>query len=240
MSPSAGPQEALSPSQGSSWLVSLLNSPLQRNRGSVVQHQQMQAFFESSTSQHEITQVHLSDTQNIRTRTEPAPQSFSHQEENQTSFHVSPEQETASESNDRTTGSCSGFLPSESLQYTSFSCDFKAPPSMQFSHVCQEDRSPAGLTANSPMSKNTHVVDSPPEPFTHLDPTMAHEHTGQSSNCGRPDVTNKHQSLFMVSSLYGFQQPEGRGSAVRPVAVCQDSIEDTSSSDDEGKLIIEL
>lgn len=237
-SPSAGPQEALSPSQTSGLPVSLLKvnvvSPSQQNRESIVQNQQMQAFFESSSSQHAIT------PQNLFTRSETALQSFSHQQQNQSSFHVPPQQEEAPESNCRTTGSCSRFLTSESLQHTSFSSDFRTLSSMQFSQICQEDRTPAGLTANMPTSKNMHNTGPLSEPFTHLDLTTAHEHTGQSNDCGRPDITNKYQSFFMVSSLCGFQPSEGRSGAVRPVSISQNYREDSGSSDDEGKLIIEL
>ncbi|XP_017288899.1 zinc finger protein 831 [Kryptolebias marmoratus] len=232
--PAAGPQE-INPI-----------CPLQRSW----ENQHMKAFCKSNS----VAQLHLSETQSFLSRIEPSLRSFPHPEENQTSISVSNQYEEATASNYRTTVTYSNFLTSESAQYTSFSPDFKTFSSMQFSHTSPEGRTAAGLPVTNRTSKNKQNTSSLSEAFTHLDPTdtSAHQHTGQSS-----DITNKYQSIFMVSSLYGYQPAEdtisagrpgpickdyteGPSSVVRPVPVCPDYIEDTSSSDDEGKLIIEL
>ncbi|KAM4612751.1 zinc finger protein 831 [Polymixia lowei] len=67
-----------------------------------------------------------------------------------------------------------------------------------------------------------------------------HEHMTHSSDPAKADITSKYQSLFSVGQLHGYQSLECLTSGVRPVQSCQDYPDDTSSSDDEGKLIIEL
>lgn len=62
------------------------------------------------------------------------------------------------------------------------------------------------------------------------------DYSTQSSSSGRADMANRYQSFFFSSQLQSYQAAE----CVRPVQSCQDYPEDTSSSDDEGKLIIEL
>lgn len=58
----------------------------------------------------------------------------------------------------------------------------------------------------------------------------------QNRDSGR----NKYQSILMIGSFHGYQAADCLPSGVRPVLSVPDNSEDTSSSDDEGKLIIEL
>ncbi|XP_028261471.1 zinc finger protein 831 isoform X2 [Parambassis ranga] len=83
---------------------------------------------------------------------------------------------------------------------------------------------------------------SPSKPFTHPEPGDKHDSMDRASNdfMSQRDVTNKYQSFFMTGPLHGYQPAECLTSGLRPVQSCQDNTEDTSSSDDEGKLIIEL
>lgn len=59
--------------------------------------------------------------------------------------------------------------------------------------------------------------------------------TGESSNSGRI-----FPPFFFSGQLHGYPSAECLPSGVRAVQSCQENTEDTSSSDDEGKLIIEL
>ncbi|XP_068451259.1 zinc finger protein 831 [Clinocottus analis] len=104
------------------------------------------------------------------------------------------------------------------------------------SHCVQVSRAAAGSTGlNKNVLDNNAAPPScgpPSEPFTFLEP--------DDYNDGSPNDYNKYQSFFLSGQLNGFQPAECLTSGVRPVQSCQDSTEDTSSSDDEGKLIIEL
>ncbi|XP_034023246.1 uncharacterized protein LOC117507481 [Thalassophryne amazonica] len=66
-----------------------------------------------------------------------------------------------------------------------------------------------------------------------------YDYTAQSGNAAGDDIISKYQSYFLVGQLHSYQ-PECMATAVRPVPNCQDYADGTSSSDDEGKLIIEL
>ncbi|XP_041837564.1 zinc finger protein 831 isoform X2 [Melanotaenia boesemani] len=87
------------------------------------------------------------------------------------------------------------------------------------SNLC---RTTAALTADS------QDTGSPFKSATYLE-----DYSSQSSN-----IPSKYQSVFMGGSLHGFQPADFLTSDVRPVQSCYR--EDSSSSDDEGKLIIEL
>ncbi|XP_034388642.1 zinc finger protein 831 isoform X2 [Cyclopterus lumpus] len=97
----------------------------------------------------------------------------------------------------------------------------------------QISRAAAGSTG---LNKN--VLDNnaapPSEPFTFREP-----YDYNDTKDGAPNEDNKYQSFFLSGQLNGFQPAECLTSGVRPVQSCQDHTEDTSS-DDEGKLIIEL
>lgn len=65
--------------------------------------------------------------------------------------------------------------------------------------------------------------------------SAAHQDAGESSNSG-----TIYSSFFFLGQSHDYTAAESHSSTVRPVQSCQENLEDTSSSDDEGKLIIEL
>ncbi|XP_068171973.1 zinc finger protein 831 isoform X2 [Antennarius striatus] len=97
-------------------------------------------------------------------------------------------------------------------------------------------------TPSSTMMDNNTLPS--PRPFTYPETAgyqdtqdkPSNEFTSQSSNFGRTDMSNKYQSFFFS----GYPSADCLTGGVRPIQSCQDYREDTSSSDDEGKLIIEL
>ncbi|KAM4587994.1 zinc finger protein 831 isoform 2-T2 [Odontesthes bonariensis] len=238
--------------------TSLFNSPplemnqfylSQQNWGSsIIYNPQTRVLHESNTSQRIIAQAHLSETENIFSRTELCLQqthSFTHEHQKQTSISLSAQQENATAGNN-TAVSSSDILTSGSRKNPSLSPDFVTLSSTHPSRVSQFCRTTTGLTGDIQMSQNYQNTGSPSKPFTYLKTEekqdsidMApNDYTCQSSNSGRPDITSKYQSVFMAGSLSGHQPTECLISGVRPVQSCY--TEDTSSSDDEGKLIIEL
>lgn len=114
---------------------------------------------------------------------------------------------------------------SSDVRTTSSPQPSQASPSFQVSKVS------AGLSEED--QTNSKVLDDSNE-------QAAHGYTSQSQNAGRADVTNKPQSFVLAGLLHSSPTAEGLSSEVRPGQSCQDYTEDTSSSDDEGKLIIEL
>uniref|UniRef100_A0A1A8L299 Zinc finger protein 831 n=2 Tax=Nothobranchius pienaari TaxID=704102 RepID=A0A1A8L299_9TELE len=182
----------------------------------------------SDPSLHVMAPVQLSQTS--PSKTEPCSLSFSHQDKNQTCIHVSTEEGHSTAGSSRAAMSGYGSLTSESPQNRSFSPNFRTLSSIQCSHLSKDNQ-------------NTEF-----KPFTFLGPDDKQDTfnmtpddlNSQSSSYGKPDLTDKYPSVFMVGSLHGYQPAECLTGGVRPVPVCQDYTEDTSSSDDEGKLIIEL
>lgn len=65
--------------------------------------------------------------------------------------------------------------------------------------------------------------------------SATHRDAGESSNSGA-----MYSSFFFLGQSHDYPAAESQSSTVRPVQSCQEILEDTSSSDDEGKLIIEL
>ncbi|TNN79686.1 hypothetical protein EYF80_010060 [Liparis tanakae] len=110
----------------------------------------------------------------------------------------------------------------------------RSPSVSPDSHSAQVGRAAAGWTG---LNKN--VLDNnaapPSEPFTFPEPFDYND-----TKDGAPNEDNKYQSFFLSGQLNVFQPVECLFSGVRPVQSCQNHTEDTSSSDDEGKLIIEL
>uniref|UniRef100_A0A1A8G8I5 Zinc finger protein 831 n=1 Tax=Nothobranchius korthausae TaxID=1143690 RepID=A0A1A8G8I5_9TELE len=182
----------------------------------------------SDPSLHVMAQVQLSQTS--PSKTEPCSLSFSHPDKNQTCINVSTEEGHSTAGSSRAAMSSYGSLTLESPQNRSFAPDFRTLSSIQCSHLSKDNQ-------------NTEF-----KPFTFLGPDDKQDTfnmtpddlNGQSSSYGKPDLTDKYPSVFMVGSLHGYQPAECLTGGVRPVPVCQDYTEDTSSSDDEGKLIIEL
>ena len=99
----------------------------------------------------------------------------------------------------------------------------------------------SGLNQVSNSKVLGHNALLPSEPVPHLQPEddqdtvvkAANDLRAQSSICGG--------GVFGCAQLHGYQPAECvPGNGARPVQSCQEHTEDTSSSDDEGKLIIEL
>ncbi|XP_044022927.1 zinc finger protein 831 [Siniperca chuatsi] len=228
---------------------------------SIIHNQQTQILCESNSSQHIKAQAQLTEAQNVFSRIESSPQetqTFSHQdqkqEQKQTSITLSFQQGNTTAGNNITAVSCCTKLTLGSHKSLSLPPDVKTPSSAcpsQVSHSVQVSKATAGLTGDTEASNN-NVLDNntvlPSKPFTYQGPddyqdtkdNAPYDFTSQSSTSGRPDITNKYQSFFLAGQLHGCQPAECLTSGVRPVQSCQDNTEDTSSSDDEGKLIIEL
>lgn len=247
----------------SSSQTSLFNSPQpadnvyfsqQHWESSIIQNQQTQILCESNSSQHIKAQARLTETQNL-SQIESRPQqnqTFLHQDQNQdqkqTSITLSVQQGDTTAGNNVTAVSCCTKLTLGSHKSPSLSPDVKTSSS---THLSQVSYFVAGLTEDTQASNND-VLDNnavlPSKPFTYPEPDgyqdakdkAPNDFTSQSSNSGRPDITNKYQSFFLAGQHHGDQAAECLISGVRPVQSCQDYTEDTSSSDDEGKLIIEL
>ncbi|XP_053171448.1 zinc finger protein 831, partial [Scomber japonicus] len=213
---------------------------------SITNHKQTQILMEANSSQH-IAQDPLEETPNAFSQT------FSHQDQKQDNkLTLSARQgHTAAGNNSAAECCCNKSIPG-SHKSPSFSSDVKIPSSTlqpsQGSHSAQVSRVATGLTGDTQATKrkvldNNTVQPSQTFKYTETDDTKdraPHEYTSQSSNSLRGDITNKYQPFFLAGQLHGYQSLECLTNAVRPVQSCQDFTEDTSSSDDEGKLIIEL
>ncbi|XP_008282962.1 zinc finger protein 831 [Stegastes partitus] len=241
--PPRSPQQAPSSSNNlhlsaSSIQANLFNSPqppVEMNHFYVSQ----QSWEDGGGIHNQQTQVQLSEKD--FSRTEPYLQqslTFSHQEQNSTI-----QQGNSAAGTNSTAGSFSS--KSGDHKDPNLSSDVGLLSSTHCSQASQVCRAAAGFMGE--MSKNNQNAGSPSRPFAYPEPEEKQDsidkplsdYTSHSSNSGRPDFTNKYQSIFLTGSLPGYQ-PECLSGGVRPVQSCQDYTEDTSSSDDEGKLIIEL
>ncbi|XP_030584823.1 uncharacterized protein LOC115780029 [Archocentrus centrarchus] len=205
---------------------------------SVIHNQPTQALTELNSSRHINAGAHLSQTENVFSRTESGlQQTFSVQDQKQTSISLSVQQgNTAAGNNSTAVSSCKKF----NLASHQNSNVGTLPPtdSNQVSQVC---RVAAGSRGDVQPSKMYHNTGSPSKPFIYPEPDEKHDTTDKApSDSGRADMTSKYHSLYLASPLHGYQPAEYLNSGVRPVQSCQEYTEDTSSSDDEGKLIIEL
>ncbi|XP_059184820.1 zinc finger protein 831 [Centropristis striata] len=247
-------------SSGSSCQSSLFTSPqptLEMNsfcfsqqhwESSIIHNPQTQILCEADSCQHITTQAQLTDTQNAFSQVQSSTQqtqSYSHQDQKQISI-------TPVAGNSTTTLSCCATLAG----HTSVSHDVNTAPSTQPSQLSSSgpvSRAAAAGVSGRTQTSNNNVLENntvlPSEPFTYPEPddyqdtkdNAPNDYTSQSSTSGRPDITNNyHQCFFLSGQLHGYQPAEGPNSGVRPVQSCQDYTDDTSSSDDEGKLIIEL
>ncbi|XP_040889611.1 zinc finger protein 831 [Toxotes jaculatrix] len=222
---------------------------------SSIHNQQTQILCESNSSQHMKTQAQITETQNAFSQIQSSPQktTISHQDQKQGQKQTQcAQQGNATEGNNSTAVSCCTKLTLGSHRSPSPSPDVKTSSTTnhcQVSHSLQVSRPAAGWTGNTQTSNsnmldnNTGLLSKPftyPEPAQETKDRTPDDYTTQSSNSGRPDVTNKYQSFFFTGHLHGYHTAESLTSGVRPVQSCQDYSEDTSSSDDEGKLIIEL
>ncbi|XP_047439923.1 zinc finger protein 831 [Mugil cephalus] len=202
----------------------------------IIPKQQTQFLCEFRSSQHVKPQVEPSETQNAFSRCKSDPK----QDQRQTGTSLSILHGNAAAGNSGVAVSCCSKVTLGS--HTSLSSDDGASSPMHSSKVAQL----CSATQTSKINQNTGL---PSKPCTYPDTVEKHDsmdkvtndYTSQSSDPGRPDITNKScQSVFLTGPLHGYNPAECMTSGVRPVQSCQDYMEDTSSSDDEGKLIIEL
>ncbi|KAK2914546.1 zinc finger protein 831 [Channa argus] len=184
----------------------------------------------------------LTEAENAFSRTDS-----SHQQTH-TSSHVdgkrtlSIQQENPTKRDNSSAGRCCTKVHLGRPESPNLSPEAKTPFSTHhchISHSLQVGQSRAEWTGNTNTGPTT-------KSFTYPGPEQdpkdwkPNDYTTQGSNSERPDITHKYQSFFLAGQFHGFQPGECLTSGVRPVQSCQDYSEDTSSSDDEGKLIIEL
>ncbi|XP_031156066.1 zinc finger protein 831 isoform X1 [Sander lucioperca] len=182
---------------------------------SILHNQQTQILCESDSSQGIRAQAPLTETQRALSQVESSPQ------QTPTCSHQDQQQSSISANN----------IPAVS---SSVSPDVNTSPSTypsQLFYSVRVSRAAAGLTGE--MSSEPFTS---PEPDDYQDTkdTAATDCTSQSS-----DITNKCHAFYLSGQLRDYE-PECLPSGVRPVQSCLEYTEDTSSSDDEGKLIIEL
>lgn len=227
----------------------------QQWENSVIHNHQTQSSCESNLSEHIKVQAQLIEPQRAFTQIETSPQPtgiLSHQDQKQEQKQTLCIQHGNTTKGENATGSCCTEKELRSHKSPSPSPDDKTPSTIhhsQVSHSLEVTRGTAGWTGNS-QAPNNRLVDNntgmPLKPFTYPDPEQdtkdwpPNDYTTQSSNSGRSDMNSKYQSFFLTGQFHSFQPGECLTSGARPVQSCQDYSEDTSSSDDEGKLIIEL
>lgn len=190
----------------------------ENSNSSSVHNQQTHILCDSHSSQRITAPAQLTETLHAFSQLQSSSQ--------QTFPHQDQKQHAAAGSNIPAVSCCSEITCGSSDQVnTSPSAH---PGNLSCSvHV---SRAAAGSTA---LDNNTAP---PSEPFTYLEPGDY-----QDTKDKAPNDFNKYQSFFLSGQLHGYQPAECLTGGVRPVVQsCQDYTEDTSSSDDEGKLIIEL
>uniref|UniRef100_UPI0037E93C87 zinc finger protein 831 n=1 Tax=Semicossyphus pulcher TaxID=241346 RepID=UPI0037E93C87 len=199
-----------------------------------------------------MSNVQLTETQNAFSQIESGPiqtQTFSHQDQKQTSITASLQQGNTTAGNNITEARCCTKLTLGSQKCLSLEVKSSSSThTSQVFHSAQVTTATPGSTGDSQASNNNVLDNNPVLPSTHPVPEdyqdakdrVTNDYMGQSSNSERSDMTSKYQSFFLAGQLHGFPPAECLTSGVRPVQTCQDYTEDTSSSDDEGKLIIEL
>lgn len=243
-------------SAGSSHTICSPQPLLELNNFCVSQHwdsihcQPTQILCGSKSSQHIKERVQLTDTGKSFPLIELShPKTLPHQDQqqDQKKQNITPpvqrENTTAGHNMAATSYCATGRLTLGSLQP-----DVKTSSCTHLSPV-QVGGAAAGLTEDNQRSTN-NVLDTPlpSKPFTYPETVdyqdtkdkPLNDYTTQCSISGRTDTSNKYQSFSFSGHLLGYTSPECLASGVRPVQSCQDNGEDTSSSDDEGKLIIEL
>ncbi|XP_012728837.2 zinc finger protein 831 [Fundulus heteroclitus] len=223
--------------------------PPQKNWDSsnIMFNQQMQVSCEANMSQHVPAPVPLSETQSIFFCTEPSLQSFTSRDQTKSSISLAAQQGYNSTGIYRTAEGCCDVFTVDSNKKHSVLPDFKTLSSTYLSQVPKVHRSSGEMTTDIQRLQDNQISISPSQPFSFLEPDekqktadTPNDFINQSCNSGRPDISNKYQSIFMIGPLHDYQPADCLPSGVRPVLSFQDDTEDTSSSDDEGKLIIEL
>lgn len=118
------------------------------------------------------------------------------------------------------------------------------PESDAITSSCKQSQAATAMTAELPTVAN--ILDSNvftsksfmcPEivDYNSRKDSTTHRDVGESSSSGAI-----YSSFFFLGQSHDYTAAESQSSTVRPVQSCQENLEDTSSSDDEGKLIIEL
>lgn len=243
-------------SAGSSQTICSPQPLLELNNVCVSQHwdsihcQPAQILCDSKSSQHIKERVQLTDTGKSFSLIELSPpKTLPHQDQKQDqkkpniTLSVQRENTTAGHNMAAASHCATAKLTLGSLQP-----DVKASPCTHLSPI-QGGGAAAGLTEDNQPSTN-NVLDNTllSKPFLYSETVdyqdtkdkALNDYTTQSSISGRTDASNKYQSFSFSGHLLGYTPAECLTSGVRPVQSCQDNSEDTSSSDDEGKLIIEL
>lgn len=246
--PASGSHTGLFNSPQPSLEMNFYFSQQQHCDGSIANHKQTPILMEVNSSQH-TAQEPLGETQNVFSQT------FSHQDQKQDKkLTVFAQQRNTAAGNNSAAECCCNKSTSGSHKSPSFSSDVKIPSCThpcQGSHPVQVSRVASGLTGDTQATKSKVLDNNTVQPlqtykYTETDndhdtkDQASHDYTSQNSNSLRADITNKYQPFFLTGQLHGYQPLECLTNAVRPVQSCQDYTEDTSSSDDEGKLIIEL
>ncbi|XP_042263354.1 zinc finger protein 831 isoform X1 [Thunnus maccoyii] len=247
--PASGSQTGLFNSPQPPLEMNFYFSQQQHWNSSITHNKQTQILIEPNSSQHTAQDL-LAETQNTFSQT----QTFTHQDQKQDQkLTLSAQQGNTTAGNNSAAECCCNKSTLGSHKSPSLSSDVKISSSThpsQVSHPVQVSRV-AGLTGDTQATKSK-VLDNntvrPTQTFMNTEPDNKHEtkdqaphdYTSQSSNSERGDITNKYQAFFLAGQLHSYQPVDCLTSGVRPVQSCQDYTEDTSSSDDEGKLIIEL
>lgn len=191
---------------------------------SIIPNQPTQFLCEFNSSQHLKSQAQLS-------RSKPGLQqtiTFSQQDQKPTSTSVSILQGNTAADNNSAVVSCHSKVTLGSHTNPSLSPDDRALSPTHSSKVSQA----TALTGNMQTLKNNQNTGPPSKPCIYPD-------TVENHNTMDRDI-NKYQPIFLTGQVHGYHPAECMTAGVRPVQSCQDYMEDNSSSDDEGKLIIEL
>nr|XP_020503009.1 uncharacterized protein LOC109994154 [Labrus bergylta] len=218
---------------------------------SVIHNQQTQNLCETISSPLVKAQVQLTETQSAVSQIESDPtqtQSSSYQEQKQATTALLVQQGKTTSANNNTEGSCCTKVTLESRKSCLPAVKTSSSTSQhsQESFSAQASEATAGLTADVQASNIPVLDDSTVQPLPHREDyqdskdKMPNDFMSQSSNSETSDNANKYQSFFLAGQLQGYPSAECLTGGVRPVQSCQEYAEDTSSSDDEGKLIIEL
>ncbi|CAJ1051873.1 zinc finger protein 831 [Xyrichtys novacula] len=203
---------------------------------SATHEQQPQSLCQAESSQ----QIKSKETQNAFSQIEshaPQTQRFALQDQKQTNIIPPVRQENTTAANNITQVSCKASSKKQKSLLSDVKTSSTQPSQASFSaHVTR-----AGLTMDH-QTNNPLLDVNPVQSVTYPDPEdkVLNDYISQSSDCERVDNNNKFQSFFLTGQLHGYQPTEYLSGGVRPVQSCQEYTEDTSSSDDEGKLIIEL
>ncbi|KAM3582291.1 uncharacterized protein V6R79_006462 [Siganus canaliculatus] len=212
---------------------------------SITQNQQRQ--ISRSSSQHIETQAQATQTHTVFSQIGCGLQDLK-----KGIISQSTEQRNTTSHNIKVVTCCTTSSPTLGI-VSDVSHDFKTSYSTDPSQVFYSAyaNSPAGrITRDGHIPLNTvqdnnallplNSVAAAPVHCQNIKNTESNDPTSQSSNSGGIEITEKCQSFLFCAPLHGYQPPESLTSGARPVQSCQDYTEETSSSDDEGKLIIEL